>query len=146
LEKLRYNHKNTLDAHYGNSCEIKINIDVGSASKAGLKVRCTPDESEYTLIYCDRPKNKIVFDATKSGTQGRPFVETAPFVLKEREDLSMDIFIDNSVIEVFVNDRQAITRRVYNEHGDSKKIKLFSEGDIDIKSLDIWEMAPTNFY
>lgn len=146
LEKLRYNHANTFDINYGNLCEIKINIDMKSASKAGLKVRCTPDESEYTLIYYDRSTNKIIFDATKSGTQGRPIIEPAPFILKDREILSMNIFIDNSVIDVFINDRQAITRRIYNEHKNSKEIKLFSEGDIDIKSLDVWEIAPTNFY
>ena len=146
LEKLRYNHKNTLDVSYADSCEIKIDIDLKSSSKAGLKVRCTPDESEYVLIYCDRLTNQIVFDGTKSGTQGRPFMETAPFTLKDSENLSLDIFIDYPVIEVFVNDRQAITRRVYNKQKDSKGIKLFSDGCIDVKSLDIWEIAPTNFY
>ena len=157
LEKLRYNHANTFDVNYGNSCEIKIVIDMKSAAKAGVKVRCAPDGSEYTSIYYDRSKNQIIFDETKSGAQGSsvkgPFcqtvpsqIEAAPFVLKGFEFLSMNIFIDNSVVEVFVNERQAITRRVYNKRKDSKGIKLFSEGDIDIVSLDVWEIAPTNFY
>lgn len=146
FEKLRYNHKNTLDVTYGTSCEIKIDINMQSASKAGLKVRCAPDESEYTLIYYDRLKNQVIFDAAKSRMQGRAIVEAAPFILKDSEILSLNIFIDNSVIEVFVNERQAITRRIYNERKDSKEIKLFSDGNIDVKSLDIWEISPTNFY
>jgi len=146
LRNLRYNHKNTFDITYGNSCEIKIDIDVKSASKVGLKVCCSPDESEYVLLYYDRDNSQIIFDATKSGIKGRPIIETAPFSLKGYEILSMNIFIDNSVVEMFVNERQAITRRIYNERKDSKNIKEFVEGDAVIKSLDIWEISPTNFY
>ena len=153
MEGLRYNHKKTLDVCYGTSCEVKIVFDVSPASKAGLKVRCAPDESEYTLIYYDCAGKRIVFDAAKSGRLDRlhfypapAAVEAAPFELKDNEYLTLDIFIDSSVIEVFINERQAIARRVYSERGDSKGIKLFSEGRVEVKSLDVWEIAPTNFY
>lgn len=50
---------------------------------------------------------------------GRVVKEFAPFALKEGEKLHLRVFIDKSVIEIYANHRQAITRRVYPERDDS---------------------------
>jgi beta-fructofuranosidase len=56
------------------------------------------------------------------------------------------VFIDNSIIEVFANDRQAISRRVYPEK-NGNGISLFTNGgDINIKSFKLWELMPSNPY
>jgi len=50
------------------------------------------------------------------------------------------------VVEVFANDRQAITRRIYPTAG-SNQIKLFSTGGATrFYSLAAWDMMPTNAY
>ena len=55
------------------------------------------------------------------------------------------MFIDHSVVEVFANDRQAITRRVYPEREDSDRIRLFSRGGTAAFSdIQTWEMMPSN--
>jgi beta-fructofuranosidase len=42
------------------------------------------------------------------------------------------VFIDKSVVEIFANDRQAITQRVYPTRSESVGIYLFSEGGVMI--------------
>jgi beta-fructofuranosidase len=44
------------------------------------------------------------------------------------ERLTLRVFVDKSVVEVFANNRQAIGRRVYPERIDSLGVILFAEG------------------
>jgi sucrose-6-phosphate hydrolase SacC (GH32 family) len=46
---------------------------------------------------------------------GNKIIEEAPLKLKAKENINLRVFIDNSIIEVFANDRQAICRRIYPE-------------------------------
>jgi beta-fructofuranosidase len=90
---------------------------------------------------------QLVFDATRSGTDGRGHVERAPLALKDGEPLRLRVFVDKSVIEVYANDRQAICRRVYPGRDDSLDVVLFSAGaDAVFNSVKTWEMMPSNPY
>ena len=61
--------------------------------------------------------------------------------LVEGEALHLRIFIDRSIIEVFANDRQCLTLRVYPEREDSRGIVLFSRGrPARLRSLKVWQM------
>ena len=53
----------------------------------------------------------------------------------------MRVFIDRSIIEVFVNGKQCVTVRVYPGREDSVGVSLRSQGqDAVLKSLDAWQM------
>lgn len=159
LNILRYDEKNhgiiTLNdgetAHLedvnGESCEIKLSIDIKSAEKIGLKVRTSPNDEECTLLYYDVNEGSLVFDAEHSGCDGRMIKETAPFTLEDGEKLELHIYIDKSMVEIFANDRQAVTRRVYPERDDSTGIYLFCEGgNACFDDIKTWEMMPSNPY
>ena len=67
--------------------------------------------------------------------------ETAPFFLTPGETVKLRIFIDKSVIEVFVNGKQCVAMRVYPGRDDSKGVSIRSQGqDAELKSLDAWQM------
>lgn len=67
--------------------------------------------------------------------------ETAPFVLDAGESLKLRIFIDKSVVEVFVNGKQVVAARVYPGRDDSTGVSLRSQGqDSELKSLQAWQM------
>jgi len=59
--------------------------------------------------------------------------------------LNLDIFVDKSVIEIFVNGDICIVQRVYPMRGDSKQVRLFTN-DHQIRARNIvkWEMGATN--
>jgi len=108
-------------------------------------VRASPDGSEQTLIYYDTDAEELVFDATRSGVTGRRVVERAPLSLAPGERLQLRVFVDESVVEVFANDRQAIARRVYPGRADSLGIMLFAgEGQAEFKRVRAWDMMPSN--
>lgn len=132
----------------GESCEILLDIKPGTARKIGLKVRTSPDEAEVTLLYVDRTAGQLVFDSTRSGIHGRRIKEAAPFQLEPAENmLQLHIFIDQSVVEIFANNRQAITRRVYPGRPDSSRVILFTEdGAATFDNIQTWEMMPANPY
>lgn len=127
--------------------ELEITIPQNSAKEFGVKVGVSKDGSEETIISYNRVKKKLKFDTRKSGLSfGRKMIEEAPFELKDGEPLTLRIFIDKSIVEVFANDRQAIGRMVYPTLG-GRGISLFSnDGNIIAKSFKIWELSPSNPY
>lgn len=67
--------------------------------------------------------------------------ETAPVILENNEKLKLRVFIDRSVVEVFVNGKQALAVRVYPSRDDSIGVSLRSQGaDSDLLSLTSWQM------
>ena len=159
LENLRGNEKSwqgitladgetkKLEGVVGDSCELLIEIKPGDSLRCGLKVRASGDGQEETLLYYDAGAKQLVFDSTRSGAAGRKVVERAPFTLKKGEILKLRVFVDKSVVEIFANDRQAISRRVYPGRGDSLGVVLFANGPgAQFKRIKSWEMAPANPY
>lgn len=70
--------------------------------------------------------------------------ELAPVYLKPDETLKLHIFIDKSIVEVFVNDKQVVTARVYPGKKESTGISLKSQGtDATLISMDVWQMKST---
>ena len=54
------------------------------------------------------------------------------------------VFVDKSVVEVFANDRQAISRRIYPTRTDSLGVSFFAEGSATAESTNAWTMSPSN--
>jgi beta-fructofuranosidase len=63
-----------------------------------------------------------------------------PFELKEGEDLTLRIFIDKNMIEVFANDRQAAL--AWHEYDPQNlHVSLFSNGgDLRVKNVSAWQL------
>ena len=151
----------------GNSLEIEVEMN-GGASPYGVKVFSSPDGTEETVIKYDPATKELVIDFAKSAASGNGQVkmlpntmyepqlegftedvseQRAPFELKEGENLKLDIFIDKSIIEVFVNGRQCVTQVAYPELPESNRVKLFSGDDaVNVLSVRAWKMAATNMY
>ena len=67
--------------------------------------------------------------------------ESAPVALARNEPLELRVFVDKSVVEVFVNGRQCVAVRVYPGREDSLGVSLRAQGqDAQLESLDAWQM------
>ncbi len=67
--------------------------------------------------------------------------ETAAFPLDPGENINLKIFIDKSVVEVFVNGKQCVAIRVYPGRDDSVGVSLKAHSrEALLKSLDAWQM------
>ncbi|MDQ1257393.1 MAG: hypothetical protein QG656_1997, partial [Candidatus Hydrogenedentes bacterium] len=136
-----------LDGVTGDACELAVTVDVGHAKRCGLIVRASAAHEEETRLYYDAETKELVFDSTHSGLAVRSVVERAPFALRDGEPLTLRVFVDKSIVEVYANERQAIARRVYPTRGDSLGVSLFAEsGDAHFAQVKAWRMMPSQPY
>ncbi|MEE8450682.1 MAG: GH32 C-terminal domain-containing protein, partial [Thermoguttaceae bacterium] len=125
IERLRYNARKmtnltvkadselAVEGIGGNSIELAVEIEAKDARQFGLKVCCSADGEEQTLVYYDAVEKKLKVDTNRSSlTEGPKSVEAGPFELKADEPLRLRVFVDKSVVEVFANGRQAVMRRI----------------------------------
>lgn len=67
--------------------------------------------------------------------------ESAPVLIKDDEIVELRVFIDCSVVEVFINKQQCIATRVYPSSIKNKEIFFLSLGhDTLVKKIDCWQM------
>jgi len=145
----------------GNSMEIITEIELQNTSLIEINVLRSKKKEEFTRIllfkkggYPNRgrianlpewhPDSVISIDTSYSSLSSdvikRP-PETAPFALAKGEPLKLRIFIDRSILEVFINERQRIVSRVYPTLKDAIDISFYSHGQPSlIKYLDSWHM------
>ncbi|MHC4467598.1 MAG: glycoside hydrolase family 32 protein [Planctomycetota bacterium] len=147
----------------GNTIELELVIEPGTAEAFGLKVCSSPDGREQTVIECNPSAKNVKIDFERSSLdksikhydmcmnfmRDKPNKEVteqaAPFELRQGEKLELRIFIDRSILEVFANGRQCITQRIYPTRKDSLGVELFSKGgSITVESIKAWDMAATN--
>ena len=129
--------------------EIAAVLDPRGAQAVELNVLRSPDAEEVTRIIVQkrrgyRGKCTITLDNTRSSilpdVRSRP-PETAQFELRGNDPVEFRIFIDRSVVEVFVNGRQYVALRVYPGREDSVGVSLRAVGqDATLRSLDAWQM------
>jgi len=137
--------------------ELSVEIDPQSAREVCLYVLRSPDKEEYTAISFYRQggmsvtkngrnyrQDAIVIDSSRSSLRSdvsaRP-PEMAPFELVGGEPLNLRIFIDKSVVEVFVKGKQCVALRVYPERNDSIGVSIYAQGsDAKLLALDAWRM------
>ncbi len=132
----------------GNCLELDIQINTGDASACGVKVCQSPDGREETVIVFDVHNSLLTVNTQKSGPLGTPKnTASAPFSLEAHELLRLRVFVDKSVVEVFANNRQVVTRRIYPSLPESVGISLFCTAEpCQITTFSSWQLSPANPY
>jgi len=127
LKSLRYDEKSKADIAVVGELELKFTSP--AAKQFGIDVLCDKNGKNGVRI--------AVIPGRKTLRVGRV---NAPFVLKENENLTLRIFLDKTLVEVFANDRQAaLTARRYNPA--NTYTRLFAEGgDVKVKKATAWKM------
>lgn len=141
----------------GNAMEIDAEIDAKDAPMVELDVLRSANAEEVTRITLQKnrsvtsrfmpPQRKldvVTLDNSRSSllpeVLARP-PEVAPVLLPEGEPFKLRVFIDRSVVEVFVNNRQCVALRVHPSRADSTGISLRAQGsEARLVSLDAWQM------
>lgn len=127
----------------GDSLEISAEFEPGDATAFGIKLRCSPDNTEYTLVLYDQTNQQLVVDQQHSSLSDsvNRDIQSAALPLAEGERLHLRIFVDHSVVEVFANGHVCITGRIYPTRADSLGVGLFAHnGSVTLISLDVWQM------
>lgn len=172
-ESLRYNHRHVNEMQLtenqeisfsgieGNSIEMIIEIDASDSKFIELDVLKSETEMTKIRYYHKRGLNRayrrkdiertdsvLEIDSTESTTNKailtRP-VESMQ-VYTGNENIRFHVFIDKSIVEVFVNDRDCACVRVYPDNPESCDISLKSVGSqTRLMSLDFWDMKKIGY-
>ncbi len=162
--RLRADSELLLEDVQGDCMELAVEMIPEDVCEFGVKVRCSADGAEQTAVACDCSAQVLKVDFSQStlddsirhyycqdwsSVERLPedervvTAQEAPFVLAADESLKLRIFLDRSVLEVFANDRQCVTQRIYPSRADSLRIALFSRGgSVQVRSLQAWDLAP----
>lgn len=54
------------------------------------------------------------------------------------KEVTVDLFIDHSIIDLFVNDRYAASVRIFPHDGNGTSIEAFADATTRVKSIDAW--------
>ncbi|MEV5774844.1 GH32 C-terminal domain-containing protein [Streptomyces antimycoticus] len=127
----------------GDVLHIKATLEAGSADRFGLDVLHSPQDEERTRLFFDTAASQLGVDRTRSGNnssaQGDLGIQQGPLTLTNGT-LSLEVFVDRSIIEAYANEYRSITTRAYPFRDDSLGVRLFGEGSA-VTSLTVWKMG-----
>ena len=152
----------TVERIRGDCLELAVEIDPREAREVGLKVRRSPGGEEETAVSWDAEAAALRVDVSRSSldreirytryrtpqphlSENEQYVnaQEGPLELAPGELLTLRIFLDRSILEVFANRRQCVTQRIYPARTDSIGISLFARGgQARVRSLQSWTLAP----
>lgn len=111
-----------------------------TAKEFGIKVRCSEDGTEETLIGIDVETSKLVLDREHSGKGVNGVRKTA--INLEGDTVTLHVFLDRSSVEVFANEGEAtMTSRIYPKT-TSLNVQFYAvNGKVDIESVQAWRLS-----
>lgn len=122
----------------GDVAELLIEFEVEDAIEYGVKLRASKDGKEETVLSYNRESKKIQFNREKSG---KALTGVRQCELEDRKILKLNIFMDRSSIEVFINDGEEVfSARIYPDK-NSREIKFFAkDGRVMVKNICMWNL------
>lgn len=100
----------------------------------------SPADEDFAV---ERPDLVLAESSVKMQTEHAPhtlFTTQDVATGEESEErLRVQAFFDGSVLEVFVNERTAITTRVYTADARCVGLALFAEGDAQVTKCSVWD-------
>ncbi|KAK5129761.1 hypothetical protein LTR08_002827 [Meristemomyces frigidus] len=147
------------DAHM----ELKASL-TSATGAVGLIVAASPNMTEYTSIMYEPSNNTILIDRTHSSTivgfnnatvtgYFYPYTTASSNGTTSQEDITMDVFVDGSLVEVYINERFALTTRIYPSMECSTGFGVFvgegavaSFGRVEawMGTANVWPERPLN--
>jgi beta-fructofuranosidase len=125
----------------GTQLELQFRLELEDAAACELAVLESPDESERTLIRYTQD-GELVVDRSSASHDERTDTEAQRLELPHTEDgISIHAFVDHSVIELFVNEQECLTSRVYPTDSESAGLSFIShEGEASLRSFSAWKL------
>lgn len=108
-------------------------IQTGINLKQGGKWDCT--------TYRYDAAGEIIYGKAEYKGEGAKSSSVSGALPNENGKITMEIYIDRSLVEGFFNNRKAVSIRAYTENPDSHGINLFAVGDVTIESLYVASMG-----
>ncbi|OYR43845.1 glycoside hydrolase family 32 protein [Halorubrum sp. Hd13] len=125
----------------GATIEIDAEIALEDAEAVELSVFEAPDRAEHTPIRYEHDGTLTVDRAPSSGDSEAFTDPQSMSVPPYDEPLSLRVFVDRSVVEIYANERHCLTSRVYPTREDAVDVSAVAEGGrASIPRLTAWRL------
>jgi len=148
------------EACFGNTRELLAELEGKNVPMLEIRVLMSEDEEEYTAIrlfhtrgntylpafapgvsYRKAHETVVQLDPTRSSLFGNVRLpDTQAFYLAPEEPIKVRVFLDRTMVEVFVNGRVALTARVSPSENSRRVCFLARGGDLLLKRLESYEL------
>ena len=140
-----------LDPGLGDAYEVEAALNPVASGRCWLALRRTPGGEEQVLV-----------SACRDATDGRVVVELSrerasldggaaagsyrvPAAADPGSPVRLRIFVDRSIVEVFVDDTRTITARVYPTRPDSSGLAVGASGGPAYADVRCWQIRTSAF-
>jgi beta-fructofuranosidase len=119
------------DAVRGASLELLVRVPPHAEQWNGVHLVSGRSPAEDVLIGCDSVNSAVIVDCRNAGGG----ISVVPVRLRSMQDLNLRIFVDGSVIEVFLEDGICITARFYMRKPQDLHVRCVGQASAEIFNL-----------
>lgn len=123
----------------GDMLHIKLTVDISKASEFGINLK-QGGKWDCTTYRYDTAE-QLIYGTTENRGEGCKTKTVSGYLPNEDGTITMDIYVDRSLVEAFFNEYKAISIRSYVEDPASRAMRLFATGQVTIKSLYVATMG-----
>ncbi|KAB1193092.1 DUF4960 domain-containing protein [Haloferax sp. MBLA0076] len=129
----------------GNAYELALDVSVEDDGVFELGLFESPTRMERTVVHYDG--ERVTVDREHSSRHHD--VDREPRSMPvEGDTLSLRVFVDGSVLELFANEHRCLTTRVYPTRADADGVSVVAAGEsaddsVELLALDAWELDAT---
>lgn len=120
----------------GDLLHVTVEFAVEEAKEVGLSVKSSGEETYTRFVY---GSGEISGETTDKGSEAKNKKTSGKLVVKDGS-LTMDVYIDRSLVEAYFNQEKSICVRSYSD-SDAQNISVLGEGGAYIKKVRIAEMT-----
>nr|WEI57585.1 putative GH32 family protein [Macrotrachela quadricornifera] len=144
---------------FSSNFELKANINISSNAAAGFVFRRSSDGLEYTTLIYDPVSEYLILNRTYSSLITQ--FDHSPVYAKhtlltritnkntiQKELLSLHIFLDNSLLEVYANNRTVMATHIYPTLSDATGLGYIvdrDDGPVTFNNVFIWSNLQNAF-
>ena len=133
-ENLLLNKPTKLEGVRGNVGELLATIDLTTSKNFSIELHRSAREK--TILNYDNGTVKLNRDKSGAALNGEREV-----TISAADELKLQIFIDRSSLEVFVNDGEAVlSTRVYPKEDSKEIVFVPTQGDLSLKQITFYEL------
>jgi sucrose-6-phosphate hydrolase SacC (GH32 family) len=114
----------------GTCLHLHVRFRKGESHSVALMVRRALDGQEQTAIRYEWETGRLTLDRSRSSldSQVKRDVQQETYFPSREDAIQMDVFLDHSVLEVFIDDRSAFAARIYPTLSGSEGVALGCTG------------------
>ena len=135
----------------GRAVEVEAEFVVGRATRFGLRFFQSGDNG--VEIYYKPSTRKIYADVANveryvNDGGNRDYSSLLPTTIARGETIKLHVYVDHSILDVFINDKWAFSLRVFPTNANAEGVQAFSEGNeaTQVNMLNAWILDPDGNY